>query len=49
MVHQWVEKTGFTSLPEQQFASKSLTCVKNNLDMDGANFVKALALRKTIN
>ena len=48
MVHQWVEKKGFTLLPEQKFASKSLTCVKNNLDMDVANFVKALRVEKKL-
>lgn len=37
-VHQWVGKHGFELLPEKQFTSKSLTCVKNNLDMDVANF-----------
>ena len=31
MVHNWVEKHGFELFPQKQFASKSLTCVKNNL------------------
>ncbi|HAD20825.1 MAG TPA: aminotransferase, partial [Opitutae bacterium] len=48
IVHQWVEKKGFKLLPEKQFASKSLTCVKNNLDMDVANFVKTLRVEKKL-
>jgi aspartate aminotransferase-like enzyme len=48
IVHQWVGKHGFELLPEKQFASKSLTCVKNNLDMDVANFVKTLRVEKKL-
>ena len=47
-VHQWVEKHGFDLLPEKQFASKSLTCVKNNLDIDVANFVKTLRVERKL-
>ena len=42
LVHQWVEKNGFELLPEKRYASKSLSCVKNNLNMDVGGFVKAL-------
>jgi aspartate aminotransferase-like enzyme len=48
VVHQWVGKHGFELLPEKQFASKSLTCVKNNLDIDVANFVKTLRVEKKL-
>jgi len=42
MVRNWVYEKGFELLPEEQFASKSLTCVKNNLEIDVAGFVNAL-------
>jgi aspartate aminotransferase-like enzyme len=42
IVHAWVEKNGFELLPEKKFASKALTCVKNNRDMDIAGLNKAL-------
>ena len=42
MVRNWVSEKGFELLPEEQFASKSLTCVKNNLEIDVAGFVNAL-------
>ncbi len=42
LVHQWVEKNGFELLPEKRYASKSLSCVKNNLNMDVGGFVNAL-------
>ena len=48
MVHSWVDRKGFTLLPEKTFASKSLTCVRNNLDMDVAGFVKALREEKKL-
>ena len=41
-VHNWVEKNGFELLPEKQYASKSLTCVSNNLNIDVGGFVKTL-------
>ena len=47
-VHTWVEKNGFELFPEKQFASKSLTCVKNNLDIDIAGFVKTLREEKKL-
>ena len=46
MVHSWVEGKGFILLPEKQFASKALTCVKNNLGIDVAGFVKQLRVEK---
>ena len=48
MVHDWVEQKGFVLLPEKQFASKALTCVRNNLEMDVAGFVKALKNEKKL-
>lgn len=47
-VHSWVEEKGFTLLPEKQFASKSLTCVRNNLNIDIAGFVKSLREEKKL-
>ena len=35
-------------LPEKQFASKSLTCVRNNLDIDLAGFVNTLREQRKI-
>ena len=48
MVRNWVYEKGFELLPEEQFASKSLTCVKNNLDIDVAGFVNALREEKKL-
>ena len=48
MVHNWVFNHGFELLPEKQFASKSLTCVKNTLNIDVAGFVKALREEKKL-
>ncbi len=47
-VHQWIDSKGFELLPEKKFASKSLSCVKNNLEMDVAGFVKALREEKKL-
>jgi aspartate aminotransferase-like enzyme len=47
-VHQWVETKGFELLPQKQYASKSLSCVKNNLNMDVAGFVKTLREEKKL-
>ena len=41
-------KNGFELLPEKQYASKSLTCVKNNLDIDVGGFVKTLRIDKKL-
>ena len=48
MVHSWVEAKGFVLLPEKKYASKSLTCVRNNLGMDVGGFVKALREEKKL-
>jgi aspartate aminotransferase-like enzyme len=48
LVHQWIDSKGFELLPEKKFASKSLSCVKNNLNMDVAGFVKALREEKKL-
>ena len=48
LVHQWLQKNGFELLPEKQFASKSLTCARNNLEIDLAGFVKALKTEKKL-
>jgi aspartate aminotransferase-like enzyme len=48
MVHKWVESKGFELLPRQEFSSKSLTCVHNNLGIDVAGFVKTLREEKKI-
>lgn len=48
MVHSWVEKHGFVLLPDKAFASKSLTCVKNNLGINVAGFVKQLKEEKKL-
>ena len=34
MVREWVKRNGFELLPEEQYASKSLSCVKNTRDLD---------------
>ncbi len=34
MVHAWVEKNGFQLFPEKCFASKTLSCVQNNRNID---------------
>ena len=47
-VHKWIEAKGFELLPQKKYASKSLSCVKNNLDMDVAGFVKALKEEKKL-
>jgi len=48
LVHNWVDKHGFELFPQKQFASKSLTCVKNNLNIDVVGFVKKLKEAKKI-
>ncbi len=44
-MHGWVEKHGFVLLPAKEFASKSLSCVKNNRNIDVAEFAKRLKQR----
>ncbi len=48
LVHQWVKSKGFELLPKPEFASKSLTCVRNNLNIDVGGFVKTLREEKKI-
>ncbi len=45
LVHAWVDRHGFTTLPDKAFASKSLTCVRNTREMDIAALNKALKER----
>ncbi|MEM0965696.1 MAG: alanine--glyoxylate aminotransferase family protein [Verrucomicrobiota bacterium] len=42
MVHDWMENHGFSLLPEKQFASKSLSCIRNTWDVDLALINKRL-------
>ncbi|MFI3290934.1 MAG: alanine--glyoxylate aminotransferase family protein [Opitutales bacterium] len=42
LIHNWGFEKGFELFPEAQYASKSLTCFKNNLDIDVAGFVADL-------
>ncbi len=51
MVHGWVEKQGFELFPPKSHASKSLTCVSNNREVDIISINKELQQRyhKTIN
>ncbi len=48
MVHNWLHDKGFILLPEKKFSSKSLSCVRNNLEIDVAGFVKALKIEKKL-
>jgi aspartate aminotransferase-like enzyme len=48
MVHDWAARKGFELLPEKQFSSKSLTCLRNNLEIDLAGFVNALREQRKI-
>lgn len=34
LVHLWVEKNSFELFPEKQYASKALSCIKNNRNID---------------
>jgi len=45
MVHEWVERRGFEFFAEEGYRSLSLTCVKNNLEIDVAAFNKRLKER----
>jgi aspartate aminotransferase-like enzyme len=42
MVHDWVNKHGFEFFAPEGYRSKSLTCVKNNKDIDVAAFIANL-------
>lgn len=45
MVHEWVERRGFTLFPDKQDASVTLTCVANNLEIDVPALNEALKSR----
>ena len=42
LVHDWVSRAGFDFFAEDGFRSKTLTCVKNNRDVDVLAFAKKL-------
>ena len=42
MVHDWVRRTGFEFFAEEGFRSKTLTCVKNNKEIDVLKLAKKL-------
>jgi len=42
LVHDWVKRTGFDFFAEEGFRSKTLTCVKNNRDIDILSMVRRL-------
>lgn len=42
LVHDWVRRTGFDFFAEEGFRSKTLTCVRNNREIDVAKLVKDL-------
>src|SRR5438309_681863 len=42
LVHDWVKKAGFDFFAEEGFRSKTLTCVKNNKDIDVLEFARKL-------
>ncbi|MBN2068445.1 MAG: alanine--glyoxylate aminotransferase family protein [Opitutales bacterium] len=45
MVHEWMTRNGFELFPEKQFASKTLTTVSNNRNIDMNAFNKRLKER----
>ena len=45
MVHEWVERHGFSLLPPPEFASKTLSCVRNTTGVDLAALNKSLKER----
>ena len=42
IVHDWVRRAGFDFFAEEGFRSKTLTCVKNNKDIDVLEFARKL-------
>jgi aspartate aminotransferase-like enzyme len=42
LVHDWVRRVGFDFFAEEGFRSKTLTCVKNNKDIDVLEFARKL-------
>ena len=42
----WAERKGFALFPRAEYASKTLACLRNSLNIDLAGFVSALKLKK---
>ncbi len=42
LVHDWIRRTGFEFFAEEGFRSKTLTCVKNNQEIDVLELVRKL-------
>jgi aspartate aminotransferase-like enzyme len=42
LVHDWVKRTGFGFFAEEGFSSKTLTCVKNDKDIDVVDLARRL-------
>jgi aspartate aminotransferase-like enzyme len=42
LVHDWVRRTGFEFFAEEGFRSKTLTCVKNNKEIDVLELARKL-------
>src|SRR5438132_8984500 len=42
LVHDWVKRTGFDFFAEDEFRSKTLTCVKNNKSIDVVDLARKL-------
>src|SRR6266550_2451909 len=42
LVHNWVRRTGFEFFAEEGFRSKTLTCVRNNKEIDVLKLAKKL-------
>jgi aspartate aminotransferase-like enzyme len=42
LVHDWVKRTGFDFFADEGFRSKTLTCVKNNKEIDVVDLAKRL-------
>lgn len=45
MVHAWVDRNGLDTLPQRQFASTTLTCVKNTRGLDVPRMIQLLKER----
>ncbi len=45
-VRGWATRNGFELFPQEEYASRSLTCVKNVRGLDVAGFVEALKQEK---
>lgn len=48
MTHEWVAKHGFEILAPEGYRSPSLTCIKNNLEIDVPGFVKAVRAKHNL-